>query len=117
VLASVFATEYGMTDKRFSRKIMTSKPGNDCCPPMQPVATHERSELLPVLQQLVMHIEKMHCPTEEALIRKKLGSMPGVDQLDFDLMQRRLTVHHHSPYPEAIVAAVTSLGMNAILVT
>jgi len=94
---------------------MTPIRTNDCCTPSQPVAATERSEFLPALQQLVMRIEKMDCPTEEGLIRKKLGGMPGVDQLDFNLMQRRLTVHHHSPYPEAIVAAVTSLGMDAIV--
>jgi Cd2+/Zn2+-exporting ATPase len=94
---------------------MTPIPTNNCCAPSQSVAGSERGALLPNLQQLVMRIEKMDCPTEEGLIRKKLGGMPGVDQLDFNLMQRRLTVHHHSPYPEAIVAAVTSLGMDAIV--
>lgn len=94
---------------------MTPVPTSNCCTPAQPTAATAHSDFLPALQQLVMRIEEMDCPTEEGLIRKKLGGMPGVDQLDFNLMQRRLTVHHHSPYPEAIVAAVVSLGMDAIV--
>ena len=39
-------------------------------------------------------IEAMDCPTEETLIRNKIGGMAGVAALDFNLMQRVLTVHH-----------------------
>lgn len=39
-----------------------------------------------------MRIMQMDCPTEEALIRKKLGSMATVKSLEFNLMQRVLTV-------------------------
>ena len=42
----------------------------------------------------VYHIENMDCPTEEALIRGKLGGVPGVVELDFNLMRRTLTVRH-----------------------
>lgn len=31
-------------------------------------------------------IRNMDCPTEEALVRKRLGSVPGIDELAFNLM-------------------------------
>ena len=50
-------------------------------------------------------IEKMDCPTEEGLIRKRLGSLDGIDGLDFNLMQRKLTVQHTLPSTETIVTS------------
>jgi Cd2+/Zn2+-exporting ATPase len=41
-----------------------------------------------------LRIAQMDCPTEEALIRKKLGGMTSVQGLEFNLMQRVLTVVH-----------------------
>ncbi|OZA98154.1 MAG: hypothetical protein B7X52_01125 [Thiotrichales bacterium 34-46-19] len=64
---------------------------------------------------LVLLIEKMDCPTEESLIRKKLGGMKGVDSLDFNLMQRRLTVRHQLADPAPIIAAVVSLDMEPVV--
>nr|WP_186511265.1 heavy metal translocating P-type ATPase [Caenimonas sedimenti] len=56
-------------------------------------------------------IEKMDCPTEEGLIRKRLGSLEGVDSLDFNLMQRKLTVRHALPSTETIVTALKDIGL------
>ncbi|SMR84606.1 Cd2+/Zn2+-exporting ATPase [Cupriavidus plantarum] len=58
-------------------------------------------------------IAAMDCPTEETLIRNKLGGMAGVAALDFNLMQRVLTVHHTLPSPDVVVQAIGSLGMKA----
>lgn len=58
-------------------------------------------------------IAAMDCPTEETLIRNKLGGMPGVQALQFNLMQRVLTVHHSLPSLEGVVAAIEGLGMKA----
>ncbi|PWK35198.1 heavy metal translocating P-type ATPase [Cupriavidus plantarum] len=55
----------------------------------------------------------MDCPTEETLIRNKLGGMAGVAALDFNLMQRVLTVHHTLPSPDVVVQAIGTLGMKA----
>lgn len=55
----------------------------------------------------------MDCPTEETLIRNKLGGMAGVAALDFNLMQRVLTVHHTLASAEPLVKAIASLGMKA----
>ncbi|NOT18764.1 MAG: heavy metal translocating P-type ATPase [Sideroxydans sp.] len=66
-------------------------------------------------ETLILHIEKMDCPTEESLIRKKLEGMKGVESLDFNLIQRKLTVRHHLQYPEAIIAAVMALDMEPVI--
>src|SRR5699024_10705554 len=41
-----------------------------------------------------LRILQMDCPTEEALIRKRLKSVPQVLDVQFNLMQRVLTVRH-----------------------
>lgn len=63
----------------------------------------------------VLIISQMDCPTEEALIRGKLAGMAGIRNLDFNLLQRTLTLIHD---PEALapaIAAIQSLGMEAVL--
>lgn len=55
----------------------------------------------------------MDCPTEETLIRNKLGGMAGVSALDFNLMQRILTVHHTLDATDVLVRAIGTLGMKA----
>ncbi|WP_308102519.1 heavy metal translocating P-type ATPase [Paraburkholderia madseniana] len=52
---------------------------------------------------------QMDCPTEEALIRKKFSRMPSVRSMDFNLMQRVLTVVHAPDALETILAAIRSL--------
>jgi Cd2+/Zn2+-exporting ATPase len=56
-------------------------------------------------------IDKMDCPTEERLIRNKLEAMPGVVQLDFNLLQRELTVYHRLEQPQEIAAVLHKLDM------
>ncbi|WP_441299848.1 heavy metal translocating P-type ATPase [Burkholderia oklahomensis] len=56
-------------------------------------------------------IMQMDCPTEETLIRKKLGGMAEVAALEFNLMQRMLTVEHAPGAEAGIVGAIRSLGM------
>ncbi|MCL1939300.1 MAG: heavy metal translocating P-type ATPase [Desulfovibrionaceae bacterium] len=56
-------------------------------------------------------ILNMDCPTEEALIRKKLASLPGIIGLEFNLMQRVLMVSHQLPSTEGIETALVSIGM------
>jgi Cd2+/Zn2+-exporting ATPase len=58
-----------------------------------------------------LRIERMDCPTEEALIRHQLGAMAAVQGLEFDLMQRVLTVVHRVDSLPAIEAAILELGM------
>ncbi|XUW90200.1 heavy metal translocating P-type ATPase [Burkholderia sp. M6-3] len=52
---------------------------------------------------------QMDCPTEEALIRKKFSRMPDVRSMEFNLMQRVLTVVHAHGALDSILAALRSL--------
>jgi len=61
----------------------------------------------------VLGIAGMDCPVEERLIRDRLAGMAGVDSLEFDLLQRRLTVVHEQARLDAILAALDSIGMTA----
>ena len=56
----------------------------------------------------------MDCPTEETLIRNKLGGMAGIAALEFNLIQRVLTVHHTLPSAEPVARAIESLGMRPV---
>lgn len=58
-------------------------------------------------------IENMDCPTEETLIRDKLGKLEGVVKLEFNLMQRRLSVEHALPDANLIKQALVDIGMRA----
>ncbi|HOI42279.1 MAG TPA: heavy metal translocating P-type ATPase [Elusimicrobiales bacterium] len=58
-------------------------------------------------------IENMDCRHEEALIRERLGKMPEVGELVFDLPARRLTAAHTLPGDEPILAALREIGMEA----
>ena len=42
-------------------------------------------------------IAAMDCPSEEAVIRRRVGALPGVTSLSFDLLNQRLTVAHTLP--------------------
>nr|WP_246355683.1 heavy metal translocating P-type ATPase [Paraburkholderia humisilvae] len=53
----------------------------------------------------------MDCPTEEALIRKKLAGIASVKGMEFNLMQRVLTVTHEPNAQEAVLDAIRSLGL------
>ncbi|MCD8339964.1 MAG: cation-translocating P-type ATPase [Burkholderiales bacterium] len=56
-----------------------------------------------------IRIEQMDCPTEESLIRKKLKSMEGVGGLQFNLMNRVLTVSYPHGKLEEVLEAIRSL--------
>lgn len=60
--------------------------------------------------QTPIRILQMDCPTEEGLLRKKLSGMSGVAALDFNLMQRVLTVTHVPAAKEPVLDAIRSLG-------
>ncbi len=68
----------------------------------------------PTGQRVTYRIENMDCPTEEALIRDRLGKEPGVSGLDFNLMQRVLGVQHTLPSTKPIEKALASIGMRAV---
>ncbi|WP_334550580.1 heavy metal translocating P-type ATPase [Vibrio scophthalmi] len=57
-----------------------------------------------------IRIMQMDCPVEEQLIQKKLGGMNQVKNLEFNLMQRVLTVTHTTDSLDKILVAIRSLG-------
>jgi Cd2+/Zn2+-exporting ATPase len=59
----------------------------------------------------VFLIQKMDCPTEEKLIRDRFKNMAGIEAMQFNLIQRELTVQHRLPSVDAIVAALQALDM------
>ncbi len=69
----------------------------------------------PSAERLALRIPKMDCPTEEGLIRGKLGGMPGIGSLEFNLMQRRLTLTHAPGMQPAVLSALGSLGFDVEL--
>ncbi|RXV72375.1 heavy metal translocating P-type ATPase [Burkholderia stabilis] len=85
----------------------------DCCAPAAltlaplPVAQATASGHV----RSAFRIMQMDCPTEETLIRKKLGGMNEVSALEFNLMQRMLTVEHVPGAQPAIESAIRTLGM------
>lgn len=56
-----------------------------------------------------IRIPQMDCPTEEGLIRKKLKEIDGVSGLQFNLMNRILTVSYLPGQLPVILAAIKSL--------
>ncbi|WP_457968660.1 heavy metal translocating P-type ATPase [Pseudomonas sp. R4-84] len=58
-------------------------------------------------------IQAMDCPTEQTLIQNKLGKLEGVQQLEFNLINRVLGVTHDLPSDTPIIKAIESLGMQA----
>ena len=90
----------------------------DACCSAAPVALAKLSgpEAIGANVRTAIRIMQMDCPTEEALIRKKLGRMPYVRSLDFNLMQRVLTVVHAPEALGSILASLRSLDFEPQLV-
>lgn len=62
------------------------------------------------------HIKKMDCPSEENMIRMKLNEVTAIQQLDFDLEKRMLTVFHDGQ-TERIDSLLNELNMDSEQVT
>lgn len=83
---------------------------HSCCASAAPVATTQQAAP-PDTTTTRYYIAKMDCPTEERLIRNRLEPMPGVVRLDFNLLERQLTVHHRLADPQSLSAALHALDM------
>ncbi|MBP0600211.1 heavy metal translocating P-type ATPase [Herbaspirillum sp. LeCh32-8] len=94
-------------------------PAAGCCsghacagtPAGAPLAMPQARRLSGQAEQAVFFIQKMDCPTEEKLIRERLAHMDGVGALEFNLIQRELTVQHQLPSIAPIVATLKALDM------
>lgn len=58
----------------------------------------------------------MDCPSEEQLIRMKLADQSGIEQLQFDIPNRNVTVLHHGD-AEPIMHALTDLRLDTSLLS
>ncbi|AZP13022.1 heavy metal translocating P-type ATPase [Undibacterium parvum] len=65
-------------------------------------------------QSLALKIQNMDCPTEEKLIRLSLKTVAGIAALDFDLLNRILTVHHTLSNTDIIFSKLKEIGMSAL---
>lgn len=76
---------------------------------------HDADDIAPAalkhVQEAVFFIQNMDCPTEEKLIRARLADMEGIAAMQFNLIQRELTVQHRLASIAPIVAALSALGM------
>ena len=86
------------------------RKGNQPGLPVQVSPTLAQQKLVDGGIQTAIRIMQMDCPTEEALIRSKLAGMPAVSALEFNLIQRVLTVVHLPEALDSILDAVRSLG-------
>ncbi len=87
--------------------------GSNAHPATQPsaaIASISKPEVVADGVKTPIRILQMDCPTEEGLLRKKLGGMAEVTGLECNLMQRVLTVTHAPQALEPVLAAVRSLG-------
>ncbi|PTQ87157.1 heavy metal translocating P-type ATPase [Agitococcus lubricus] len=87
------------------------KAADACCSPATNVSNLTPGSTPEGASRVRYRIDKMDCPTEERLIRNRLESMKGISRLDFNLLNRELTVYHQLEDPKAIVTALNSLEM------
>jgi Zn2+/Cd2+-exporting ATPase len=107
--------DHSPADDNLHAQLKTHMHGHACCTPVSlPASDGACTTSIPegcILTRLC--ISQMDCPTEEALIRNKLGGMSCVQGLEFNLMQRVLSVVHDSDALAAVQAAIRELGLNS----
>lgn len=87
---------------------------HSCCGSAAAPALVQLSEKASSHAQLSrFRIEAMDCPTEQTLIQDKLGKLAGIEQLEFNLINRVLCVRHTLGGTAEIEQAIDSLGMKA----
>ncbi|WP_022962640.1 heavy metal translocating P-type ATPase [Halopseudomonas pelagia] len=59
-------------------------------------------------------IEQMDCPTEQSLITDSLSGMPGITGLQFNLLQRTLTIKHEPDSLAPALGAIRELGFTPV---
>ncbi|MFB6318361.1 cation transporter [Saccharicrinis sp. FJH54] len=62
------------------------------------------------MDKTIFRIDKMDCPSEERLVRMKLDGNPDIENMEFNLSQRQLTVYHNG-HIHAIEKALNSLNL------
>jgi Co/Zn/Cd efflux system component len=64
------------------------------------------------MEKTIFTISKMDCPSEENLIRMKLNDISGIENLDFDIPNRTLTIYHNGQI-EQIERSINELKLGA----
>jgi len=54
------------------------------------------------MRKATFKIAKMDCPSEEQMIRMKLADLTNINSLDFDILNRQLTVFHSDNYDQIL---------------
>lgn len=62
------------------------------------------------MEKTIFQIQKMDCPSEENLIRLKLDGISAIKNLDFDILNRQLTVFHEGQI-EQIESSIADLNL------
>ncbi|MFS1523743.1 heavy metal translocating P-type ATPase [Microbulbifer sp. 2304DJ12-6] len=91
--------------------------GCGCEKPKEPLQQPSNNTVNKDGETSLFSIGKMDCPTEESLIRVKLSSIQGVYSLDFNLVQRILTVGHKPGMDQLILDVLAPLDLDARLAT
>lgn len=60
-----------------------------------------------------LHIAQMDCPTEESLIKGHLKNIPGILELEFNIMQKELRIIHQDLEVATIQQALLAIGMRS----
>lgn len=68
------------------------------------------------MQKTIFKIIKMDCPSEEQLIRMKLQNFDEIKSLEFDIANRKLTVHHIAE-SQPILSALETLNLDTTLIS
>ncbi|MVV49974.1 heavy metal translocating P-type ATPase [Pseudomonas sp. PB120] len=89
--------------------------GNSCCSAKVAAPSLVKLSATPTdgARLSSFRIDAMDCPTEQTLIQNKLGKLAGVQQLEFNLINRVLGVTHDLTSTAPIIDAIKSLGMVA----
>jgi len=98
---------------------MTKSTNTSCCAQSAEIAVDKTvqdacaSVAKPGVLRDVFHIDNMDCPTEQALIEKTLLPMTGISHLQFNLLDRKLTVDYINLERQTIQLALSKIGMQA----
>jgi len=69
------------------------------------------------LKRTTITVAELDCAAEQAVLQKRLSALPEVASVEFDLLNRRLTVTHDFADENVLHKAIRSLGMTPAAVS
>lgn len=81
----------------------------------QPLVAASAVEESAPVEITALRIDRMDCPTEEAVIRKRLAAEPGVLDVRFDLLARVLTVTHALGARDELLSALVEIDLPGVM--